>query len=415
MAGIFQRGKKWYLFYSVGKKQKRVALDTPCKQLAEEKLRQFESAQFRGASNPLPTKTPLAQIIERYVFQLKARSKEGNVKKVVSYLRGTFGQITDCLKITNQKIADKSVKCPSPKKIDLIEVRYIEEITPEQVSEFLAKLVAVRGVGNNTVNHFRQNILTLCNWSATEGGVRFPGAVNPVANLKPYRVNKGDVTILKVRDIHEQLSALAGNILIQTMVAVYIYAGLRRAEALWLMPSDVELEAGHWGTIRVCGKKFNGTEWVPKTGKNRTVPISKTLRKYLDAYLAQVKPSVWFFAAPEGGRWDPDNFSEDLRDINTERGLSWSCLDYRHTFGSHLAMSGKSLLQISQLMGNSEAVCRKHYLHFMPEALYAAVEFGHPDPPAVPETVMETPNPTRTPAAVVGAERPKLRLVVNNR
>ena len=414
MAGIFQRGKTWYLFYTtVGKKQKRVSLDTPCKQLAEEKLREFESAQFRGASNPLPTKTPLAQIIERYVFQLKARSKEGNVKKVVSYLRGTFGQITDCLKIKNQKIADKSVKCPSPKSIDLIEVRYLEEITPEQVSVFLAKLVAERGVGSNTVNHFRQNILTLCNWSATEGGVRFPGAANPVASVKPYRVNKGDVTLLKVRDIHEQLSALAGNILMQTMVAVYIYAGLRRSEALWLMLSDVDMEAGHWGTIRVCGKKFNGTEWSPKTGNNRTVPISSTLRKYLDAYLERVKPGTWFFAAPEWGRWDPDNFSEELRDVNTICGLSWSCLDYRHTFGSHLAMAGKSLLQISEFMGNSEAVCRKYYLRLMPETLYAAVEFGHPDPPATPEPTMPTPPPAST--AIACAERPKLRLVVNNR
>ena len=50
-----------------------------------------------------------------------------------------------------------------------------------------------------------------------------------------------------------------------------------------------------------------------------------------------------------------------LRRINRKAGLDWHCLDFRHTFGSHLAMKGESLYKISELMGNSPEICRRHY------------------------------------------------------
>jgi hypothetical protein len=51
----------------------------------------------------------------------------------------------------------------------------------------------------------------------------------------------------------------------------------------------------------------------------------------------------------DGKRWDTDNFSSDLRDANRKAKLCWGCLDYRHTFGSQLAMKGESLYKISAM------------------------------------------------------------------
>jgi hypothetical protein len=86
MAGLIKRGTVYYAVYYVGKSQKRVSLDTGSLQLAREKLRQLESARFRGADSPLPTKTSLSQIIDRYLMQLQARTSERNVQKVATYL-----------------------------------------------------------------------------------------------------------------------------------------------------------------------------------------------------------------------------------------------------------------------------------------------------------------------------------------
>ena len=73
-----------------------------------------------------------------------------------------------------------------------------------------------------------------------------------------------------------------------------------------------------------------------------------------------------------------NNFAADLRAINTACDLPWSSLDFRHTFGSHLASKGVSLYKISALMGNSPEICRRHYAALMPDSLAEAVEFGPP-------------------------------------
>jgi hypothetical protein len=50
-------------------------------------------------------------------------------------------------------------------------------------------------------------------------------------------------------------------------------------------------------------------------------------------------------------------------------------LDFRHTFGSQLAMKGESLYKISTLMGNSPEICRRHYAALISEELIDSVEF----------------------------------------
>lgn len=78
-------------------------------------------------------------------------------------------------------------------------------------------------------------------------------------------------------------------------------------------------------------------------------------------------------------RWDPDNFSADLRGANGQAGLAWSWLDYRHNFGSHLALRGVSLYKIATLMGNSPEICRRHCAALVPETMAEEVEIGRLD------------------------------------
>ena len=159
------------------------------------------------------------------------------------------------------------------------------------------------------------------------------------------------------------------------MVAVLIYAGLRREELLWLTRDDVNLRSGATGLLRIQAKTISGESWQPKTKVNRAVPISRTLRTYLGNYPPRDSEGGWYFPAPDGGRWDADNFSADLRQANKDAGLQWGCLDYRHTFGSQLAQKGVSLYKIATLMGNSPEICRRHYAALVPEAMGGEVEF----------------------------------------
>jgi integrase len=111
-----------------------------------------------------------------------------------------------------------------------------------------------------------------------------------------------------------------------------------REELCWVQLDVVDFSAGVQGMIRVIAKTVQGKSWEPKTKVNRFVPISSKLKIYLEKCPIQGVEGKWYFSTPNGKRWDPDNLSRYLRKTNEELGREWFCLDFRHTFGSQLAM-----------------------------------------------------------------------------
>jgi integrase len=147
----------------------------------------------------------------------------------------------------------------------------------------------------------------------------------------------------------------------------------------------VDFAAGVNGMIRVHAKAIGGGFWQPKTKVNRAVPISTALRTWLDRYAPRPSEGCWYFPSPEAKHWEPDNFSHDMAAANAKAHLPWTCLDFRHTFGSQLAQKGESLFKIATLMGNSPEICRRHYAALIPEALGDSVEFA-------PHTISPAPH-----------------------
>ena len=127
--------------------------------------------------------------------------------------------------------------------------------------------------------------MRLFNWAMAEKGVKMPGDKNPVYAASRYKEKAPEIRFLTLAQIDEQLKALQESPQLQVMAAMYIYVGLRREELLWLTLDDIDLKAGGgFGMIRVRAKTVNGEYWQPKTKVNRAVPISSSLRYYLDRY-----------------------------------------------------------------------------------------------------------------------------------
>jgi len=381
MASLIKREKTYYLQYYASGKQKRRSLRTTNLQVAKEKLRQFESAEFRGADNPLPTRTPIADVLTRYVKAIRGYKTPKSAQTEVYYLREAFGPICPAVAINSRRPSHKARKRPAKpgqhRRVAemTIEVPSFEQITTAQVSEFISARVRSRGLSPKTANHFRQILTRLFNWATTEGGLKLPGDQNPAAKVRRYREHAPQIRFLTLPQIGEQLAALENFSQLHAMVAMYVYAGLRREEALWLQVEDVQLRAGHSGMIRIRAKTVGEDHWQPKTKSNRAVPVSRALRDVLLSYHPRPSNGGWYFPSPQGERYDPDNFSRDLRAAQEAAGLRWTCLDFRHTFGSQLAQKGESLYKISTLMGNSPEICRRHYAALLPENMADTVEF----------------------------------------
>jgi predicted secreted protein len=72
MAYLFKRGSVCYVTFYVAGQQKEKSLGTGAYQIAKEKQRLFESARARGQSLPMPTRTPITEIVTAYVMHIRA-------------------------------------------------------------------------------------------------------------------------------------------------------------------------------------------------------------------------------------------------------------------------------------------------------------------------------------------------------
>lgn len=365
----------------VSGKAKRLSTGTDALQIAKQKLRDFESAQARGTESLLPTRTPIPTVLSQYVQHIRSAKTAKSAQTDIYYLRDVFGAVCEELRVTSRKVLAAIKKRPAKsgqdrrRKAPVIECSHFEAITTAQISAFIAGQMASRGLAPKTGNRIRDTLSGLFSWAMTQRGIQMPGRLNPVTAVVKYKEPAPEIEFLTLEQIDQQLKVLSDNPRLQVMVAILIFAGIRREELLWLTSDDIDLNAGTYGLIRIRSKTVNGESWTPKTKKNRGVFISQKLSHYLTEWKPSKGKSPWLFPSATNGRLDPDNFSRTLRVANKAKGLAWTQLHYRHTFGSQLARRGESLFKIAKLMGNSPQIAERHYAALLPESLVTAVEF----------------------------------------
>jgi hypothetical protein len=110
MAYLFKRGNVYYVKFYVAGKQKEKSLGTGAYQIAKDKQRQFESARARGESLPMPTRTPIADIVNAYVAHIRTVKTAKSAQTDIYYLRDMFGPVCDALKVTSRKISEMARK-----------------------------------------------------------------------------------------------------------------------------------------------------------------------------------------------------------------------------------------------------------------------------------------------------------------
>lgn len=387
MASIYKRGRTWWIHYLVGGKSVSRSLKTTSQRVALEKKKRIQALEITEQL-PHPSSTPIKEFLQDFGdFLLKTRTFK-SAKNDISYLRQFFGPCCRALEMGSKaprKYREKLRSLPrvlDTKKHIHVPVSRIEQITAGMVNGFIRARIVEDGIAPKTANRFREVLHRMFTYAIEHHGYACPDIRyrNPVQGVRRQVEPAPVIVWLNQEQIQEQLTVLEGFPMLRTMVATYIYSGLRREEALWLRPTDVDLVAK---IIHVRAKEVDGEFWQPKTKRNRSVPISQDLYESLSTYEPPFE-SKWFYPGPTGGRWNPDNFSEKLREINRAAGLDWSCLVFRHTFGSQLAQKGESIFKISELIGNSPQICRRHYAALVPEAMRDSVEFTKSPKPAEP-------------------------------
>jgi|GEM_PF-1866953 len=159
MASLKKRGTQWYAQYYLGRTQKRISLQTTSYQIAKEKLRRLESGLAQGDDNPLPSRTPIAEVLTAYVEHVRTIKTAKSAQTDIYYLREAFGLVCEGLKITSRIVTEASRKrclkaegAKKPRPTKPIEAACFEQITTAQFSEFIAGKVRSRELAPKTAN-----------------------------------------------------------------------------------------------------------------------------------------------------------------------------------------------------------------------------------------------------------------------
>jgi integrase len=349
---LFRRGKFWYLNYWLDGRRHRVPTGLVSKMEAELLRADKEKSLVLDQLHHLRRQDiPVARCYREYLRQCQANFL---AKKTLDTARSTL-----------------------KKFFRWAAVRTIDRLTTGRVMDYFAYRVKSDHLEPASLRRNREALHAFFNFVKRKGYV----GTNPVSEVKPPRVPESDIRYLKLGEIAGCLKAVKGDRL-EPVIACAIYAGLRREEICWLTWEDVDLTEGK-PLLRVRLKEVDGHRWIPKTKRNRFVPIHPYLLPYLQAMKLQSGEVPWVFASPQGCRWDGDNLGHALAKRMRLLGLKWNFLDFRHTYGSQLAMKGLTIYKIAKLMGNSSRVAERHYAALQTEDLHKDINFGVEEAPVV--------------------------------
>jgi integrase len=163
--------------------------------------------------------------------------------------------------------------------------------------------------------------------------------------------------------------------------AVSRWAGLRPGEVRALEWSDVDLDKG---TIKVRRSVRLGRLGTPKSGEGRLVPIGRTLVETLKGWRAKQPGATLVCPAlprkparavsSKASETDPRNWSPYLNEVQLNAALETALAALklepmtlyqvgRHSFASDWATQGRSIYELSKVMGHASVTTTERYAH----------------------------------------------------
>jgi len=325
--GVFRRGDTYYIDYY------------------------FEGARVQKAIGP---DRKLAKVV---LQKRKLEIREGKHLDIKRTQKVRFEELCD---IYLKQHAVPQIKKSWHSDVDTIKVlkrwfggRYLHEITPLLVNKF--KVERRQEVSPATTNRGLACLKCMFN-KAKEWG-KFNGE-NPVYKVKLFKENNQRVRFLEREEIDKLLAN--SNEPLRSIMIVALNTGMRKGEILGLKWRDCDFPRG---LIRLTNTKNN---------EGRTVPMNDRVR---DALIKVRKhPESQHIFCNKDGKPYGDIKKSFFTACKKSDILKFRFHDLRHTFASHLVMSGVDLNTVRELLGHKSIAMTIRYSHLSPDAKRRAVD-----------------------------------------
>ena len=216
--------------------------------------------------------------------------------------------------------------------------RLVSDMTGRDVSQWLHR---IKG-GMQSKNNFRRTCSTFFNWCRGQGFVR----ENPVAGLRPFKVERGPVAILTPPEMTMLLREVDGfGSDVKAFLLIGGFGGLRSVEIERLAWEQVKLERGF----------IDLSATTTKTAQRRLVEIREPLATWLREEYAF-----------ETGPLRKANFKRRLlafrRHLKKQHDFYWPDNCLRHSFASYLLAAIGDAWKVAEQLGHSSpTMVYRHY------------------------------------------------------
>jgi integrase len=230
--------------------------------------------------------------------------------------------------------------------------KYLYMIKPLQVEQFKAK--RIKEVSPATVNRelacLKHMFTMAIQWGKAE--------TNPVKKVKLFRENNQRLRYLETEEIEKLLKNCKGYT--KRIIEIALNTGMRKGEILSLKWTDIDFRRGIIYLLDT------------KNGDKREVPINKAVKQAL-VKQSKHSESPYVFCNKDGKPYR-DIRKSFVAALNKSDIISFRFHDLRHTFASHLVMSGVDLNTVRELMGHKSLRMTLRYSHLSPAHKQRAVE-----------------------------------------
>ena len=212
-----------------------------------------------------------------------------------------------------------------------------------------------QGISLNNLNREHAYLRAVFNELATLG---YWKKENPLAKLRQFKIQENELSFLTEKQLHELLEELSNSL---NRHAVLISKVCASTGARW----------GESESLRVSQLKNDMIQFAgTKSGKVRSVPISKKLSAELLAHHDSKETGDRFFASAYSA------FREAIDRMALELPKGQLTHVLRHTFASHFVMRGGNIVALQKILGHASLTMTMRYAHLAPQYFQDAVKLN---------------------------------------
>ena len=243
--------------------------------------------------------------------------------------------------------------------------KHLDEITQKEVFEFHHQMLA-KGLAKATCN--RLLILLRYMFNLAKKWKVAGSQENPTLGVPLYEANNARERFLSPEETQRLKAAIedSANTQLKFIVPLLLLTGARKRELLDAKWEDIDAPRRNW---RIP---------VSKSGKARHVPLSAAVLDLLEK-LPRFPGCPYVVPNPE----TLEPFVNVFYSWNTARNKAMlpgvRMHDLRHSMASNLVNSGRSIYEVSKILGHSQLKTSERYAHLAHETLLAAADAASND------------------------------------